>query len=121
MPDMRYCGRLLNLCLVGLVLLTALGLGVAKGQAPVVGHVVLCGSDAAVAVDASGTPVTAPGHCPDCFGLLAALSPPGPDGAGRPVRAQRLAVRVVAPRPLFTSAHHRCPPVRAPPASVWPV
>lgn len=54
------------------LLLTSVGMGVARGQAQVVDHVLLCGSFGTkmVAVDARGNTVQAPGHCPDCACLL---------------------------------------------------
>lgn len=62
--------------LAALLVLTSVGMGIGRGQAAVVDHVVLCGSfgTQVVAVDRNGTVVEAPGHCPDCAGLL--LAPP---------------------------------------------
>jgi hypothetical protein len=115
---MRYgLALLLRSALIALVVLTALGLGVARGQAPVAGHVVLCGSfgTAKVAVDAAGNPVTAPGHCPDCAGLL--LVPLAGSAVTSvvttlPARSFGLApVRIVA----VVAATCPSPPARGPP------
>lgn len=71
----------LSFALAALIALSAVGMGIARGQAPVAGHVTLCGSFGVhtVAVDADGNVLAAPGHCPDCAGMLLALSPTAPE------------------------------------------
>jgi hypothetical protein len=59
---------LFNAALCVLILVTAVGLGVARGQAKSTGSVVLCTGfgQLTVAVDATGAPIEHASQCPDC-------------------------------------------------------
>jgi hypothetical protein len=110
-----------HLTLTGLVLaivLTALGVGHARGQAPVAGHIVLCvGTQiVTVSVDENGQPTTATLTCPDA---IVSLSVPlvAPVVLDRPVVVARTQTTLSVP--LFATSvspmevRARAPPVRA--------
>lgn len=103
--------------LVALTFVTALGLGVARGQPAVAGHVVFCGSQGVslVAVDASGAPIEAPGHCPDCAGLLSVPVPTDPSGQMALERALGVLSAPVVAGAAPVVAVCAVPPARAPP------
>ena len=116
---MRIVALALHICLAGLVMVSAIGMGIARGQAPVAGHVLLCGSFGTheVAIDAQGNVLAAPGHCPDCAGLLLAIGPAyAPLGAYEPSFVQAHVISAL-PRIHDAAPADLRPPARAPP--VW--
>lgn len=107
----------LRTALAVLILLTSVGMGVARGQAPVARHVHLCGSFGieTVAVDAQGNVLTAPGHCPDCAGLLLAVDAPALAAPLQPGLVLSLSPAFAALSARYVEAALR-PPARAPPS-----
>lgn len=69
--------RLVHLALILILSLTGIALGSARGQAPVVGQMVICAgtTTVTVAVDADGQPVRQTHFCPDmALSLIAAVA-----------------------------------------------
>lgn len=107
--------------MAGLVLamvLTALSVGHARGQARVAGEIVLCvGTQVVtVSVDADGQPVTATHTCPDAVMALAAplvapVVPVPPRAVARPVAYR--ATDLSAPSVDLIEDRARAPPRRA--------
>lgn len=75
----RFLRDTLGLLLAGLIVITALHVGAARGQAQVAGSIVLCtgSGPVTVPVDADGQPVGHVTTCPDCvMSVLAGLDAP---------------------------------------------
>lgn len=113
--------RLRHITLAGLavaIALTALGVGHARGQAPMAGHVVLCvGTQiVTVAVDENGQPTTSAQTCPDAVVALSAplLAPLILDRPAVVTRADTLLspqISALSVAPMEVRA--RAPPYRA--------
>ena len=108
---------LVALCLALAIALGAVPTGAARGQAPAVSVVTICGADGAASlpVDAAGRPVPRSHHCPDCLllgaaTLVAATALPVRPTDGRGLRRSRIRVGGTGRVPVTLRA--RGPPVR---------
>ncbi len=109
---------LVALCLALAIALGAVASGAARGQAPAVSVLTICGEAGAVSlpVDAEGRPVDRCHHCPDCLLPGAATPVAGPALPARPMRGRAL-VRCRAPDTATgrvpVARRARGPPVRS--------
>ncbi len=109
----------LCLCLMVVLTVTSLALGVARGQAPADGQIVICSAHGSkiVWIDKDGQPTSAPQYCADCaLSLIVA----GPEPAARPT-VHPVETRLIHARPAPLSVAHLVPEAhraRAPPLSV---
>lgn len=107
----------ISLLIAGLLVVTSLAAGVARGQADPVTTVVICagGAPTMVHLDANGEPTGAPVLCPDgVMGLFSAVAAPAQIGAPER-REARLAPAI--PARLADEARTVRPRARAPPAA----
>ena len=112
---MRSLRETFGLLLATLIVITAVHVGAARGQAQVAGSIVLCtgGGPVTVSIDADGQPVGPLKTCPDC--VVSILS-----GLDAPVLQMLHAVRLqrlVFGRSRVPGRAHRArkPPARGPP------
>jgi len=112
---MRFLRDTCGMVLATLIVITALHVGAARGQAQVAGSIVLCtgSGPVIVTVDADGQPTGHAKTCPDCVMSILA----GPDvPAARLLAAGRLRrLPLGRSRVLGRSHAVRCPPARGPP------
>lgn len=110
--------RLLSYTLIGVLIITALAMSTARGQArDAAGAIILCTGHGTVLVylDATGDPIEAPHLCPDC--VLQAFGN-GPVITGQiTLRSRIVALPLPTPAPLRIAQHLSSNArARAPPA-----